>query len=185
MANTQEKETQHETVQVSKEQTVNQDDLQKGYDEYENLDKLAEEKATELSEKIVKDILDTENKDKYNMTIAMLSVSKTLVHLASYFYEKQEDFLEDIKKARGSIPADIIPALLKPTPCGECEKCKDGDPDNCIAPIVRADMTTSRIIPMIASMLIEYDLFNKILWANTVGKEEAAKVRAEDSDQGK
>jgi hypothetical protein len=171
----------NETVQVSSQQNVKQDDLQKGYDEYEKLDKLAEEKATEISEKIVKDILETDDKEKYNMTIAMLSISKTMVHLASYFYEKQEDFLDDIKKARGSIPADIIPALLKPTPCGECEKCRDGFPDECIAPIVRADMTTSRIIPMISSMLVEYDLFNKILWANTVGKEELEKEKKEES----
>ena len=157
---------------------TSEEDLQKGMDEYEKLERIAEDRASRLSEELVKQILEAKDNDKYNMTLAILTISKTLTHLASFLYEDENSFLEEMKRARTAIPTDVIPALLDPKPCGNCPECQNGNPEGCVAPIVRAEMTTSRIIPVIASMLVEYDLFNKIIWMHTVGKDEAEAVKA-------
>ena len=91
---------------------VDQKDLDAAMGEYQKLDELAESRASKLSEELVKQILETRDADKYNMTLAVLTVTKTLTHLASYFYEDEKTFLEDVRKARQSIPSDIVPALL-------------------------------------------------------------------------
>ena len=99
-------------------------------------------------------------------------MAKSLSHLASYLYDTEEEFLTDVKKARTSVVSDVIPALLDPQPCGLCEQCKNGNEMECINPKVRGDHTTSRFLPILCNMVIEYDLFNKILHMHTVGKQE-------------
>ena len=46
-------------------------------------------------------------------------------------------------------------------------------------PDVRGDYTTSRFLPILCNMLIEYDLFNKIVYMHTVGKENDVAVEPE------
>ena len=36
---------------------------------------------------------------------------------------------------------------------------------------MRADYTTSRFLPLLCNMLVEYDLFNKVIYMHTAGKE--------------
>lgn len=128
---------------------------------------VAEEIATKLVESIVK------KEENFNITTAMLSVAKALTHLSSYLYDTEDEFLADIKKARTCVVTDIIPALLNPQPCGKCEACKNGKPYECETPDVRGDYTATRFLPLVCNMLIEYDLFNKILHMYTVGAEES------------
>ena len=145
------------------------ENAQAGLEEYKRMEQKANSVAEEISSSLIESIVKEEG--KFNISIAILAVAKSLSHLASYLYDTEEEFLSDIKKARTSTVSDIIPALLDPQPCGNCMPCKDGNPMECITPVVRGDYTTSRFLPLLCNMIVEYDLFNKVLHMYTVSKE--------------
>lgn len=143
--------------------------FQNGLEEYKSLEQTANNIAEEISSTLVDSIV--KEQGKFNITTAILAVAKSLSHLASYLYDTEEEFLIDVKKARTATVSDVIPALLDPQPCGNCESCKNGNPMECINPQVRGDHTTSRFLPVLCNMVIEYDLFNKVMYMHTADKE--------------
>ena len=102
-------------------------------------------------------------------------------HLASYLYDSEEEFLTDVKKARTSVVTDIIPALLDQQSCGECQNCKNGNEAECINPTVRGDYTQSRFLPILCNMLVEYDLFNKVIHMYTTRNENLSSDEASEN----
>lgn len=152
--------------------------VQKGLEEYRQIENKANSVAQEISTSIVESIV--KEQEKFNITTALLAVAKTLTHLASYLYDSEEEFLTDVKKARTSVVTDIIPALLDPQPCGECQNCKNGNEAECLNPIVRGDYTQSRFLPILCNMLVEYDLFNKVIHMHTVGQENSSDEASEE-----
>lgn len=155
---------------INIEEALNRDEnVQSGLDEYKRMEQKANSVAEEISSTLIESIVKEE--DKFNITTAILAVAKSLSHLSSYLYDTEEEFLIDVKKARTATVSDVIPALLDPQPCGNCMSCKDGKPMECMNPQVRGDYTTSRFLPVLCNMVIEYDLFNKIMHMYTVGKE--------------
>lgn len=156
----------------------NDENVQAGLQEYQQLEQKANSVAEEISSTLIESIV--KEQGKFNISTAILAVAKSLSHLASYLYDTEEEFLLDVKKARTSTVSDIIPALLNPQPCGHCLQCKDGNPLECEMPQVRGDYTTSRFLPVLCNMIIEYDLFNKILHMYTVGKEESIDEAVEE-----
>lgn len=152
--------------------------VQKGLEEYRQIENKANSVAQEISASIVESIV--KEQEKFNITTALLAVAKTLTHLASYLYDSEEEFLTDVKKARTSVVTDIIPALLDPQPCGECQNCKNGNEAKCLNPIVRGDYTQSRFLPILCNMLVEYDLFNKVIHMHTVGQETSSDEASEE-----
>lgn len=164
---------------INIEEALEKDEnVQAGLKEYQQLEQKANSVAEEISSTLIESIV--KEGDKFNITTAILAVAKSLSHLASYLYDTEEEFLTDVKKARTSTVSDIIPALLDPQPCGHCLPCKDGNPLECEMPQVRGDYTTSRFLPVLCNMIIEYDLFNKILHMYTVGKEESIDEAVEE-----
>lgn len=145
------------------------ENIQVGLEEYKKMEQKANTIAEDISSSLIESIVKEEG--KFNITEAILAVAKSLSHLASYLYDTEEEFLADVLKARTATVSDIIPALLDPQPCGECESCKNGNPMDCVNPQVRGDYTTSRFLPVLCNMIVEYDLFNKILHMYTVSKE--------------
>ena len=145
------------------------EDTQKGISTYNKMDTRAVAIAQEITKAMIDNIVKEEN--DFNLSLAILSISKSLVQLTSFMYDTEEEFLQAMQKARQCIVSDMIPALLDPQPCGNCEECKNGNPDECLNPVVRADYTQSRFLPLICGNLIEYDLFNKVLYMHTVQKE--------------
>ena len=167
---------------INIEEALNRDEnVQAGLDEYKRMEQKANSVAEEISSTLIESIVKEEDipflaqsaydDDKFNITTAILAVAKSLSHLSSYLYDTEEEFLIDVKKARTATVSDVIPALLDPQPCGNCMSCKDGKPMECMNPQVRGDYTTSRFLPVLCNMVIEYDLFNKIMHMYTVGKE--------------
>jgi hypothetical protein len=158
------------------------ENVQAGLEEYKRMEQKANAVAEDISSNLIEAIVKKEG--KFNISEAILAVAKTFSHLASYLYDTEEEFLSDVKKARTSTVSDIIPALLNPQPCEECEECKNGNPMGCINPQVRGGYTTSRFLPILCNMIIEYDLFNKILHMYTVGREnsidEATEINKEE-----
>lgn len=152
--------------------------VQKGLEEYRHIENKANSVAQEISTSIVESIV--KEQEKFNITTALLAVAKTLTHLASYLYDSEEEFLTDVKKARTSVVTDIIPALLDPQPCGECQNCKNGNEAECLNPTVRGDYTQSRFLPILCNMLVEYDLFNKVIHMHTVGQEDSSDEASEE-----
>lgn len=157
--------------QINIEEALGRDEnIQKGYEEYRTIEEKANAVAEEISSTLIESIVKNEN--NFNISTAILAVAKSFSHLASYLYDTEEEFLTDVKKARSAIVSDVIPALLDPQPCEICDECKNGHPEKCIQPKVRGDRTTSRFLPILANMLIEYDLFNKVLYMHTEGKKD-------------
>ncbi len=152
--------------------------FKEGLAAYHDIEEKAHEKASEIAKLLVDQILKKE--DKFNISTAIMAVAKTLTHLASYLYDTEEQFLTDVQKARTCAVSDIIPALLDPQPCGICEECRNGNPTACLKPNVRADYTETRFLPILANMLIEYDMFNKVLHMY-VFREEIEKRAKEES----
>ena len=157
------------------------ENVQAGLEEYKKMEQKANSVAEEISSTLIESIVKEEG--KFNITTAILAVAKSLSHLASYLYDTEEEFLLDVKKARTSTVSDVIPALLDPQPCGNCMSCKDGKPMECITPQVRGDYTTSRFLPVLCNMVIEYDLFNKILHMYTVGAEDNIDKASEENKE--
>ena len=145
------------------------EDTQKGISTYNKMDTRAVAIAQEITKAMIDNIVKEEN--DFNLSLAILSISKSLVQLTSFMYDTEEEFLQAMQKARQCIVSDMIPALLDPQPCGNCEECKNGNQEDCLNPVVRADYTQSRFLPLICGNLIEYDLFNKVLYMHTVQKE--------------
>ena len=136
--------------------------LKRNRDFFQELDKKAMEEAENLSLKYVKEIM--ENPGEMSTTLAMLSVAKTLTFLCSYLYDKEEDFISAVDRARKCVAEELVPKLLNPQPCGHCDECQNGNPEGCKYPKVRGNYIESRFIPIAAGMLIEDDLFNKIIY---------------------
>lgn len=150
------------------------EDAQLGYSEYQKIEQKANNVAEEISTALVETIVKEEN--KFNITMAFMAVAKTFTHLASYLYDNEEEFLTAVTNARTLTVSDVIPALLDPQPCGECEACKNGNPMECINPAVRGEFTESRFLPILCNMIIEYDTFNKVMYMHTVGKQDTENV---------
>lgn len=128
---------------------------------YRELETKAHEESGRLAQELIEKIIKKE--EKFNISVALMALAKTLTYLASYLYDSEEEFLSAVQKARTSVVSDVIPALLDPTPCGNCEACKNGNPMECVNPDVRSEYTETRFLPIVANMLIEYDMFNKVL----------------------
>lgn len=163
---------------IAKDENLNQ-----GISEYKIIEKKANDVAEEISSTLVESIV--KDNEKFNLSTAILAVAKCFAHLSSYMYDTEDEFLTDVRKARSAVVSDVIPALLNPQPCGLCEECKNGNPQECIHPDVRGDYTTSRFLPILCNMLIEYDLFNKIVYMHTAGKENDVAVESEKEKEEK
>lgn len=157
-------------------------DLQNGVKAYNTLD----EKATAVSQEITKAMVENivKEESEFNISMAILAVSKSLIELASFLFDSEEEFLVAMKKSRNAVISDVVPALLDPEPCGKCESCKNGKPEECISPNVRQEYTQSRFLPLLCGSLIEYDLFNKVLHMYTVGKDNFDMASQEESKEG-
>lgn len=161
----------------------NDPDLARGYEEYNDIEKEADDMAKQITKDLLEAIIKKDNNDKkLNLSTIIMAASKTLSYLSGYMYDDEKEFLDDVQLARQAVVADVIPALLHVHPCGECENCKNGEPEECINPKLTPEYTTSRILPIIANMLIEYDIFNKVLWINTSGKEAVEKLEKGEKD---
>lgn len=156
-------------------------DLQAGVKAYHSLDEKAMAVSQEITKAMIENIVKEES--EFNITMAVLAVSKSLIELASFLYDSEEEFLVAMKKSRTTIVSDIIPALLDPEPCGLCESCKNGKPEECVQPKIRQDYTQSRFLPLVCGSLIEYDLFNKVLHMYTVGKEKGFDVASQEQSK--
>ena len=144
-------------------------DMQEGLSKFNEID----EKANAVAEEITKAMVDNIVKEEsdFNLSTAILGVAKSLTQLSSFMYDSEEEFLTAIKRARELVVSDVVPMLVDPQPCGMCESCKNGKPEECINPTINTENTQSRFLPMLCGMLIEYDLFNKVLHMYTAGKE--------------
>ena len=144
-------------------------DMQAGLEKYNALDEQANAVAQEVTKAMVENIVKEEN--EFNLSTAVLGVSKSLVQLASFLYDSEEEFLVAMKRARNLVVSDLVPMLVDAHPCGSCENCKNGKSDECLNVRINTENTQSRFLPLLCGMLIEYDLFNKVLHMHTAGKD--------------
>lgn len=144
-------------------------DMQEGLEQYNALDEKANAVAQEITKAMVENIVKEEN--DFNLSTAVLGVSKSLIQLASFLYDSEEEFLVAMKRARNLVVSDVVPMLVDAHPCGSCENCKNGKTDECLNVKINTENTQSRFLPLLCGMLIEYDLFNKVLHMYTAGKD--------------
>ena len=155
------------TEQVT-EKLMEDKNFQKGYKQYQDLDT----KSQELSVKYVKDIMTILELDKpditieryrHNLLLAKFTVAKILATLSSFNYE-ENDFHDAMDRARHCVAEELVPMLINEEPCGECKNCKDGKPDECLNPKIRTKHCESRFLPVLCEALIDYDIWNEILY---------------------
>lgn len=144
-------------------------DMQEALSQYNSIDEQANAVAQEITKAMVENIVKEES--NFNLSSALLGVSKSLVQLSSFLYDTEEEFLVAMKRARELVVSDLVPMLVDAHPCGECENCKNGNQDECLHIKINTENTQSRFLPLLCGMLIEYDLFNKVVHMYTVGKE--------------
>lgn len=169
-------------VNVNIDEALQQDkNMQQGFDAYREMEEKANAVAETITESLVESIIKQEN--DFSISTAILAVAKSMAQLASFLYDNEQEFITDFEKARESITADVIPALLDPQSCGLCDSCKNGIPEQCLNPNLRTDYTLSKFLPLIANVLIEYDLFNKIIFMHTIGRSETGLDQENDFDQ--
>ena len=131
----------------------------------------APQTQVKAAEEVVKKTDDGSKANSLTLSTAILACAKAMVNLASYAYDTEEEFKEDIVKARKAVVDTVVPALLDPQPCGQCEECKNGNPMGCINPDLNTEMLQTRVIPILANSLVEYDTWNKIMYLYTEGRE--------------
>lgn len=144
-------------------------DMQAGLEHYNSIDEKANAVAQEITKAMVENIVKEEN--EFNLSTAILGVSKSLIQLSSFMYDSEEEFMISMQKARELVVSDVVPMLVDAHPCGSCENCKNGNPEECMNLQINTENTKSRFLPMLCGMLIEYDLFNKVLHMHTAGKD--------------
>ena len=144
-------------------------DMQEGLEQYNAIDEKANAVAQEITKAMVENIVKEES--DFNLSTAILGVSKSLVQLSSFLYDSEEEFLVAMRRARDLVVSDVVPMLVNAHPCGSCENCKNGNEAECLHIQINTENTQSRFLPMLCGMLIEYDLFNKVLHMYTAGKE--------------
>jgi len=169
------------TEQEIQDFLIQEPGYKEGLEIFKNLDTNAHHEAEELAKLMIEKIVRKE--DEFNLSTALLATAKTLTHLTSYLYDTEEEFLADVKKARSCIVTDIVPALLDPQPCGKCENCKNGNPAECKDPQVRAEYTETRFLPLVCDMLIEYDMFNKVLHMHALKEKNAANAAQQEAKE--
>lgn len=143
-------------------------DFKKAIEKYQNIDNISQKKALEIADKLVADLhlIDEDisiEEARDNIMIAKLSAAKALTALASFSYE-EKDFMDAIDLSRHCVQNELVPMLMQEEPCGECENCRNGNPNLCIRPKVRESHVESRFLPLLAESLIEYDAWNEVLY---------------------
>ena len=148
---------------------------QEGNTEYQRIMELAtatsEEITASLIQEVVKKTDDGSKANALTLSTAILACAKAMVNLSSYAYDTEEEFKEDIIKTRKAVVDTVVPALLDPQPCGECEECRNGNEMGCINPDISTEMLQTRVVPILANALVEYDIWNKIMYLYTEGRE--------------
>ena len=148
---------------------------QEGNNEYQRIMELAtatsEEITASLIQEVVKTTDDGSKANALTLSTAILACAKAMVNLTSYAYDTEDNFKEDIVKARKAVVDKIVPAILDPQPCGQCEECQNGNPMGCINPDLNTELLQTRVVPILANALVEYDTWNKVMYLYTEGRE--------------
>ena len=162
------------TLDMNLEQTLMEDEhFKEGATEYERIMEqsmvISEEITSALIKEIVKKTDTGEKANTLTLTTAIMATAKTLINLASYVYDTEDELKNTVVKARENVVNTVIPALLNPQPCGECPECKNGQP--CSNPNMDTSMLQTRTLPILCAELLEYDLWNKVMYMYTEGRE--------------
>jgi hypothetical protein len=152
------------------EKLVQDEDFQKALKKYQEMEEQSSEKANKISIELVKDLglqdqSITIEQARNNLVLAKMTAVKVLATLSSFNYE-EHDFMNSLDRARKCVQEELVPMLIGKEPCGECEECKNGRPNNCIRPKVRDEYCESRFLPLLADALIEYDAWSETLYNN-------------------
>lgn len=150
--------------------------FKEGTEQYERIMEQAQSISEEITSALITAIVKkTDTGDKANtltLSTAILSAAKTLINLSSYVYDNESDFMNTIKEAREAVIDKIIPAMLNPQPCGLCQECKSKKP--CTNPNMDTNLLQTKSLPIVSASLIEYDLWNKMMYIYTEGINETS-----------
>lgn len=163
-----------EKLDMDLEKTLLEDEhFKEANTEYERIMEQSMTISEEITSALIKEIVKkTETGEKANtltLTTAIMATAKTLINLVSYTYDTEEELKDVVMKARRTVVDTVIPAILNPRPCGECPECKDGKP--CSNPLMDTELLQTKTLPILCAEIIEYDMWNKITYMYTEGRE--------------
>lgn len=146
------------------------ENFQKSLELFREADEKSQKLSSEFADQIVK-ILDLTNEKltieeaRFNHLVARMTAAKVLAIMSSFNYDEKE-FMEALETARHCVVDELVPMLIDKEPCGQCEQCKNGHPNDCLNPKIRTTHTESRFLPLLSESLIEYDAWSEILYNN-------------------
>lgn len=166
-------ETTHLDMDIAKA-LIEDEAFKEGTEQYDRMTEQAQSISEEITSALISEIVKkTDEGDKANtftLSTAILAAAKTLINLTSYVYDDESDFLNTLKQAREAVVEKIIPALLDPKPCGLCPECKSNKP--CTNPVMNEQLLQTKSLPIVSGVLIEYDLWTKMMYLYTQEKNE-------------
>ena len=167
MANTKKvKEEKEKTLDMNLDRAMDEDKaLQEGNEIHERMVEQAAVLSDEITSALVKKIVDSSETDNpLKKEVAILAIARTLSTLSSYSFETEDEFLETMRSAYTKMEGNVLKSILNPRPCSECAECsaylqecaeKDG---------LDYKATTNANLCFIAYQLINYDLWNKVVY---------------------
>lgn len=155
---------------------------EEGMKEYDRVITLAQKYSEEISNSLLDEIIrqhDDENikeEDKISLQTALLACSRAMVNLCAAVYDNEQEFRDDIVLCRKKAPI-VIQAATHMKPCGKCEACLSGHDESCLKPVfgsedeIDTEIMASRRVPILVDEIMEFDIWNKIIYLYTQGRE--------------
>ena len=161
-------------LDMNLEQTMLEDEyFKEGANEYERIMEQSMIISEEITSALIKEIVKTtETGEKANtitLTTAIAATAKVLINLVSYVYDTEDELKDVVTKSREAVVEKVIPAILNPQPCGKCQECKNGQP--CSNPNMDTELLQTKTLPVLCAEILEYDLWNKVMYMYTQGRE--------------
>ena len=137
-------------------------------EEYQDMEAECADKGNELARRLIEEYglndPDKPEEELYrNLRMAKMTTAKALASLGSLNYQKEE-FFGAMERAKKCVQQEIVPILTDAKPCGVCENCRNGRRDDCLTPKIRTTHCESRFLPLLCDTLIEYDIYNEMLF---------------------
>jgi hypothetical protein len=157
---------EEKTLDMNLDRAMDEDKaLQEGNELHERMVEQAAVLSDEITSALVKKIVDSSETDNpLKKEVAILAIARTLTTLASYSFETEDEFMTSLRSAYNKMEQNVLRAILNPRPCAECAECSQYLQECSEKDGLDTKMTTNANLCLMSYELINYDLWNKVLY---------------------
>lgn len=166
MAKKEDNNKEEKTLDMNLDKAMDEDKaLKEGNEIHERMVEQAAVLSDEITSALVKKIVDSSETDNpLKKEVAILAIARTLTTLASYSFETEDDFMASLRSAYNKMEQNVLRAILNPRPCSECTECSQYLQECSEKDELDTKMTTNANLCLMSYELINYDLWNKVLY---------------------